>query len=228
MNRPGVVRFQLLGFRLRQRREIRVIIKIYWREDCGNRPARIQRISGAREFGRGGVGFWRERRGLRRRGRQRLGGPRLDDVREVAYRDRRPVQQDFACAAPPIDLGRRVRRAGQALWLYLRALWQGQTIARKLRDDHGDVVLAAALVGQIDQALAGRLKIPGLMNDLRDLVLVNLPRQPVAANHQRVHVAKRLTTDLDVHATVRPQGLQDDIAVAVGFGLFFSDLSRVD
>src|SRR5262245_44374681 len=76
--------------------------------------------------------------------------------------------------------------------------------------------------------LASRLEISGLMNDPRDLILVNLPRQPVTANHQRVHVAKRLTADLDVHAAVRPQGLQDDVSVAVGFGLFFGDLPGVD
>src|SRR5262249_44193772 len=167
-------------------------------------------------------------RGWRRLGGERLGGPRVGGVRELAYRGCRRVHLVLARAATPIDFGRRVWRAGQALRLKLRALRHAQTAAGKLRDDHGDVVLAAALVGQIDQILAGRLEIPGLVNDPLDRILVNLSRQSVTANHQRVHVAKRQATDLDVHVAVRPQGLQDDVAVAVGFGLFFGDLPGVD
>src|SRR5262245_12162092 len=228
MGRSRVVRFELLGYRGGQRRDVRVVIEINRSEYGGYRSARIQRVSGARELGRGGVGFWRERHGLRRGSRERVSGPRLGVVREVAYRSCRRGQLVLARASPPIDFGRRVWRPGQALRLYHSALRQGQTAAGKLRDDHGDVVLAAALVGQIDQMLAGRLEIPGLVNDPRDLVLVNLSRQAVTANHQRVHVAKGQATDLDVHVAVSPQGLQDDVAVAVGFGLFFGDLPGVD
>src|SRR5262245_54789625 len=146
MGRSRVARFELLGIRGGRRREVRVVIEIYGSEDGGNRPTRIQRVSGARELGRGGGGFWRERRGLRRRSRKRFGGPHLGGVREGAYRGCRRFQLVLARAAPPIDFGRRVWRAGQAQRLYLLALRQGQTAPGKLRDDHGDVVLTAALV----------------------------------------------------------------------------------
>src|SRR5262245_25046847 len=117
MDRSRVVRFELLGIRGGQRREVRVVIEIYGSEDGGDRPARIQRVSGSRELGRGGVGFWREGHGFGRRSRELFGGPRLGGVREVAYRGRRRGRQIVARATTPIDLGRRVWRAGQALRL---------------------------------------------------------------------------------------------------------------
>src|SRR5262249_20833074 len=108
------------------------------------------------------------------------------------------------------------------------ALRYGQTATRKLRDHHRDVVFSATLIGQINHALAGRFEIGSVENDFRDLVLMHLSRQAVAANHQRIHVAKRQTADLDVHIAVRAQGLQNDVAIAVGFGLLLGDLSRVN
>src|SRR5262245_24778953 len=108
MGMSRVMRFELLGYRGGQRRDVRVIIEIYGSEYGGNRSARIQRVSGARDLGRGGVGFWRERHGLRRRNRERLCGPSLGVVREVAYRGCRHGQLVLALAAPPIDFGRRV------------------------------------------------------------------------------------------------------------------------
>src|SRR5262245_65951719 len=105
MDRLRVVRFELLGYRGGQRRDVRVVIEIYGSEYGGNRSARIQRVSGARDLGRGGVGFWRERDGLRRRSRERVCGPSLGVVGEVACRGSWHGHMALASAAPPLDLG---------------------------------------------------------------------------------------------------------------------------
>src|SRR5690606_16274475 len=79
-------------------------------------------------------------------------------------------------------------------------------------DDGGDVVFTAAGVGDLDEALDGDL--PLVREDVRDLVLAQVPVEPVAT--EKVDVAwlrfPHARVDLDVVAAAH--GARDDVSLA--------------
>ena len=67
-----------------------------------------------------------------------------------------------------------------------------ERIAIETRGDHRDVVGAAELVGPVDQTLADRPHVLLLIRRARNLRGAHHPREPVAAENQRIAAAELL------------------------------------
>ena len=112
------------------------------------------------------------------------------------------------------DLGARLRRA--------------QPLAVEPRQDHRDVVGSAALVGERDQPVARRLQVALARDDLRDLFPLHRAGEPVGAEHEDVAPADFLVGEIDLHARVGPERLEDDVPALALRRFLFRQLTRLD
>jgi hypothetical protein len=92
------------------------------------------------------------------------------------------------------------------------------------KQDHGDVVAPAGLVGGVDQRATALAQRGGRADDLRDAPLGDHRRQPVAA--QQVDVPGRAAPGggVDQHVGLGPQRARDDRALRVRVGLLRREL----
>ena len=61
----------------------------------------------------------------------------------------------------------------------------------------------------------------------RELVPPHQSREPVGAEHERVAPAQRLMGEVDLHARIGPERLEDDVAALALLRLFLGELARV-
>ena len=94
--------------------------------------------------------------------------------------------------------------------------------------DHGDVVAAAGLVGLVDQPGGGRVEVGLMREDLRDLVLGDHRREPVAAEHHDVAGAPGVGPGVDLDLGVDSKRTGDDRTLRVLGGLLLGQLAALD
>jgi hypothetical protein len=94
-------------------------------------------------------------------------------------------------------------------------------------DLHGDVVVAAALVGEFDELLAGGL---GLRrgDDLTDLLRAEQPVQAVGAQQEDVALSELEWKQVHEHVRLLAQAAQQHAAVLRRLGLFRGELAHFD
>src|SRR5207302_2354959 len=111
----------------------------------------------------------------------------------------------------------------------LRArLHRAQAFAVEARQDDGNVVGSAALVGQRDQPVARRLQVALARGDLGDLFLLYGAGESVGAQHEDVAPPDFLMGEIHLHPRVGPERLEDDVAALALRRFLFRQLTRLD
>ena len=109
---------------------------------------------------------------------------------------------------------------GGAGWIQQRAV--------EARGDDGDVVRPTILVREIDQPLARRYQIRLFGDDARDLVLANLSREAIAAEHEHVAATNLLMRKVDLDEGLGAERLEDDVAPLALRRFLLGELARLD
>ena len=89
-----------------------------------------------------------------------------------------------------------------------------QTQRKQLRDDHRDVVQAAALIGQVDEMLSGLGH--GVMGyDIEDLILLDMACETIATQQDDIALGKLDRPFLNLSRLLHAKGSRDPVAPGV-------------
>src|ERR1043165_7908928 len=93
-----------------------------------------------------------------------------------------------------------------------RSLTIRQPLAFESGDYHSDVVRTAPTVGEVDQRLTEIRQAIRCFDQLADLLSSNLTRKAVRTYDQGVSPAQRLMGEIHLHARIRSERLENDVA----------------
>ena len=159
----------------------------------------------------------------------RLRGATDRDVVVGGGRRRRGDHDGLELAGVDVDVGARRlgRRPGRDDVELLGGIGRIEALEH-VDDDHGDVVVATALVGDADELVGGALWILGLDQHAGDVVVDHLVDEAVAAQHVPVATDDRQRPRVDTHRRLDPQRAGDDVATRMVAGLVAVDVSLGD
>jgi hypothetical protein len=99
-------------------------------------------------------------------------------------------------------------------------------VVLETEEDHGDVVLATALVGGPHERLGRRLERRSGAQQSRQLAVGDHPRETVRAEHVDIAGAGRMGVRVDVDVALRTERARDDRALRVVLGGLWRELAR--